>query len=176
VWYLNQKKIEIDRSGRSLARWLGVAHRVGSDLCYLLLLESGKVIARTTVQQVERDVYLNDQVKRVIESFDCSVDEGLSDQNFMADPSNGIYIQGEYDKAPNGIAHAEADYDDMTTSDTLDTDDINGSIIDQNLNVELIFDVGTGSERKGRVVKRANRTSCEPIGCAHPKPLFDTRE
>jgi hypothetical protein len=28
VWYYNQKKIEIDSSGRCLARWLGVAHRV----------------------------------------------------------------------------------------------------------------------------------------------------
>jgi hypothetical protein len=132
------------------------------------------VIARTTVQQVERDVYLNDHVKRVIESFDRSVDKGLSDQNFMADSSNGFYIQDEYDEVPNGIAHAEADYGDMTTPDTLDTDDINGSIIDQNLNAELIFDVVTGSERKSRVVKRANGTSCEPIGCSHPKPLFDT--
>jgi hypothetical protein len=26
------------------------------------------------------------------------------------------------------------------------------------------------------VVKRANGTSCEPIGCSHPKPLFDTWE
>lgn len=36
VWwfYFDQKKIEIDGSRRRLARWLGVAHRVGSDLCY----------------------------------------------------------------------------------------------------------------------------------------------
>jgi hypothetical protein len=66
----NQKKIEIDGSGRRLARLLGVAHRVGSDLCDWLLLDSGKVIARTTVQHVVRDDYLNDDVKDDIESFD----------------------------------------------------------------------------------------------------------
>jgi hypothetical protein len=49
---LRPEKIEIDGSGRRLARWLGVAHRVGSNLCYWLLLESGKVIAHTTVQHV----------------------------------------------------------------------------------------------------------------------------
>jgi hypothetical protein len=71
VWYYDdQKKIEIDGSGRRLTRWLDVAHRVGSDLCYWFLLESGKVIARTTVQHVERDDYLNDDVKRDFESFD----------------------------------------------------------------------------------------------------------
>ena len=73
----------------------------------------------------------------------------------MADSSNGFYIQDEYDEVPNGIAHAEADYGDMTTPDTLDTDDINGSIIAMFLNTELIFDVGTGSKHRGRVVKRA---------------------
>jgi hypothetical protein len=44
VWYYDQKKIEIDSSGRRLARWLGDAHRVGSALCYWLELESGKVM------------------------------------------------------------------------------------------------------------------------------------
>ena len=62
VWFYDQKKIEIDGSGRCLARWLSVAHRVGSDLCYWLLLESGKIIARTTVQHVVRDDYINDDI------------------------------------------------------------------------------------------------------------------
>ena len=34
VWFYDQKKMEMDDTGRKLARWLGVAHRVGSDLCY----------------------------------------------------------------------------------------------------------------------------------------------
>jgi hypothetical protein len=58
----------------------------------------------------------------------------------------------------------------------LDADDINDNIIGKNLNAELIVDVGTGSKRKGRVVKRAKGTSGKPIGCAHPDPFFDTRE
>jgi hypothetical protein len=75
VWYYNQKRIEIDGSGRCLARWLGVSHRVGSDLCFLLLHESGKVIDRTTVQHVVRDDYLKADVKCNIESFNRSVNE-----------------------------------------------------------------------------------------------------
>ena len=176
VWYYDQKKIEIDGSGRRLARWLGVAHRVGNDFCYWLLLESGKVIARTKVQHVVRDDYLNNDVKRDLESFDRSVEERLSDQNFMADPADGFYIQDEPDEVPNGIARTEDDYGDMIIPDTLDADDINDDMIDKYLNAELIFDVGTGSERRGRVVKRAKGTSGEPIGRAHSYPLFDTRE
>ncbi len=176
VWYYDQKKIEIDGSGRRLARWLGVAHQVGSDLCYWLLLQSGKVIAHTTVQHVVRDDYLNDDVKHDIESFDRSVDERLSDQNFMADPADGFYIQDEPDEVSDGIASTEDGYGDMIIPDKLDADDINDDMIDKYLNAELIFDVGTGNERKGRVVKRAKGNSGEPIGRAHFNPLFDTRE
>ncbi len=176
MWYNDQKKSKIDGGGRCLTQWLGVAHRVVSDLCYCLFLESGKVIARTTVQHVARDDYLNNDVKREIESFDRSVDERLSDQNFRADPSDGLYIQDKFDKVPNGIARAEEDYGDMTTPDTLDADDINDNIIDKYLNAEQIFDVGTGSKCKGHVVKRAKGTSCEAIDCAHTNPLLNTRE
>ncbi|KAI2489307.1 hypothetical protein MHU86_25280 [Fragilaria crotonensis] len=170
VWYYDQKKIEIDGSGRRLARWLGVAHRVGSDLCYWLLLESGNVIARTTVQHVVRDDYLNNDVKTEIESFDRAVDERLSDQNFMVNAADGFYIQDEFDEVPSGTVRTDEDYGDMDTPDTLDADDINDDVIDKYLNAELIFDVGTGSERKGRVVKRAKGTSGEPIGRAHSNP------
>ncbi len=47
---------------------------------------------------------------------------------------------------------------------------------DKYLNAELMFNVGTGSKRKGRVVKRAKGTSGKPIGWAHPYPLCDIRE
>ncbi len=176
MWYYDQKKIEIDGSGRRLARWLSVAHRVGSDLCYWFLLESGKLIARTTVQHVVSDNYLNNDVKRDFESFNRSVEERLSDQNFMADPADGFYIQDKPDKVPNGISRTKEDFGDMIIPDTLDADDINNNVIDKYLNTELIFNVGTGSKRGGHVVKRAKGTSGKPIGRAHSNPLFDTQE
>ena len=100
VWYYDQKKIEIDGSGRRLASRLGAAHHVGSDLCYWLLLQPGKVIARTTVQHVVRDDYLNDDVKSEIERFDQTVEERMSDQNFILDDLHGFYIQDKPDDIP----------------------------------------------------------------------------
>jgi hypothetical protein len=64
----------------------------------------------------------------------------------------------------------------MEIPETMDADDIDNELLDKYLNAELIFDAGTGNERKGRVVKRAKGTSGEPIGRAHSNPLFDTRE
>ncbi len=89
VWYNGQKNVKLlDGRGRRFACWLGVAHRVGSDLCYWLLPESGKVIARTTVQHVVRDDYLSDEIKHDIERFDRAIEEGLSDRNFISGKSD----------------------------------------------------------------------------------------
>jgi hypothetical protein len=122
------------------------------------LLESGKVIARATVQHIVRDDYLNDDVKCNFESFNQSVEEQLSDQKFMADPAEGFYIQDKPDKVPNGIARTEEDYGDMIIPDTLDADDINDDVIDKYLNAELIFeDVTLGN-------KERNDQSCRQMG------------
>ena len=64
------------------------------------MLESGNVIARTTAQHVVRDDYVNDNIKLEIERFDRSVDEQLSDQNFLADDTGGFYIQDELVNMP----------------------------------------------------------------------------
>jgi hypothetical protein len=136
---------------------------------------SGKVIARTTVQHVIRDDYVNDDVKSEIERFDQSINERLTDQNFIADVAGGFYIQDELVDT-SVIRPEEVDYGDMEIPETMDADDIDNELLDKYLNAELIFDLGTGNERKGRVVKRAKGTSGEPIGRAHSNPLFDTRE
>jgi hypothetical protein len=52
--------------------------------------------------------------------------------------------------------------------------DVDDGLVDKHLNAELIFDVGTGHERKGHVVKCGMGTSGEPNGRAHANPLFDT--
>ena len=93
------------------------------------------MIARTKVHHV------------VCESFDRSVNDRLSDQDFMADPADGFYIQDKSDDVPNGIAHFNEDYGDMITPNKLDANDINDNVIDKYLNTELIFDVNTGSKR-----------------------------
>ena len=125
---------------------------------------------------VVRDNYLNDNVQREVERFDRAIEERLSDQNFITGDVEGFYIQDELADMPAGITRPEEDYGDMTIPDAMDADDIDNETLDKYLNAELVFDSGTGSERKGRVVKRAKGTSGEPIGRAHADPLFDTRE
>jgi hypothetical protein len=54
VWYFDQEAA-FPENRRKLAKWLGVAHRVGQALCYYLLPPSGKPIVRSTVQPVSHD-------------------------------------------------------------------------------------------------------------------------
>ena len=70
----------------------------------------------------------------------------------------------------------EEDYGDMNLPETPEFDDVDDGLMEKCLNAELIFDAGTGNERKCCVVKRAKGTSGEPIGRAHANPLFNTRE
>jgi hypothetical protein len=78
------------------------------------------VITHTTVQHVVRDNYLNVDIQREIESFDRSVDDRLSDQDSMADPADGFYIEDELDDVPNGVARVEEEYGEMITPNKLD--------------------------------------------------------
>jgi hypothetical protein len=120
---------------------------------------------------------VNEDVRHEIERFDRSIEERLSDQDFIADNTQGFFIQDELADATTGIVRAEEDYGNMVTADALDVEDIvDNLLLDKYLNAELIFDVGTGNERKGRVVKCAKGTSGEPIGRAHSNPLFGTQE
>ena len=183
VWFYDQKKIEIDGSGRRLARWLGVAHRVGSNLCYWLLLPTGNVIARTTVQHVTREDHLNNDIRNDIETFDKSVDNRLKEEGFLTEDAGDMsfFLQDEDPEyagvtTSNQVPTELGEYGDMTTPDAPEADDMKDDIMDKYLNVELIMDVGSGSERKGRVLKRAKGSTGEPIGRAHANPLFDTRE
>ena len=172
VWFYDAKKMELDKDGKRLARWLGVSHRIGSDLCYWLVTENGKVIARTTVQHVTRDDYLDDKVKQQIEQFDTNLENRLDDTNFYTDQAGDAIFYLEDEEGPTL-------QDDITTNDeetTPEADDLTDDMIDKYIGAELIFDVGSGDERRGKVVKRSRGLDGTAIGQSHTNPLFDTRE
>ena len=54
---------------KRLGRWLGVSHRVGSDLCYWLVTDSGQVVSKTSVEHVTRDDYLHEDTKKRIKGL-----------------------------------------------------------------------------------------------------------
>ena len=78
IWYLDRPS---SPDNVKIGRWLGVAHRIGSSLCYWILTATGKVIARTTVQHVTQEDLSDTQKKAQLESFDNSVRDFLDDES-----------------------------------------------------------------------------------------------
>ena len=60
--------------------WLGVLQNFGSVLTYWILTESGKFIARLTVQHVTLEDLLDPQKKTRFEEFDAAVHTRLNDE------------------------------------------------------------------------------------------------
>lgn len=68
-----------------IERWLGVAHRVGSDMRYWVINENGNVLARTTVQYVSILDQKIGQVKEKVQEFDETLSAWLHDTNFIVE-------------------------------------------------------------------------------------------
>ena len=83
MWYHPHTHPSISTDSGELARWIGVAHRVGSDMCYWLMPVSGIPISSTTVQHVTRDDMLDTNTMAKIEQFDQKLRERLDDTNFV---------------------------------------------------------------------------------------------
>jgi hypothetical protein len=58
---------------RNIARWLGVAHRVGQALCFWVLTNTGQVVARTTIQKLSNEELLSPVVQEEIKAFDKDI-------------------------------------------------------------------------------------------------------
>ena len=69
VWYWDHERSDMAEENRKLGRWLGISHNVGSDLCYWILPQSCKVIARSTVCHVLREELLKPETKLMFEVF-----------------------------------------------------------------------------------------------------------
>ena len=77
VWFHagGNHKLETTEDARRLGRWLGISHWVGSDMCYWIMTESGKMIANTTVQHVVRTDLEDPATKARIDGFNRKVEE-----------------------------------------------------------------------------------------------------
>ena len=76
-WFWQGPTHELTEDKAEIGRILGVAHRVGSDLCYWVLTSTGKVIARTTVQRVVKDDLSLPTIQTKLEEFDTKIKEKL---------------------------------------------------------------------------------------------------
>ena len=96
-WYDKQNMPDVSNDVRRLARWLGISHHVGSDMCYWLITESGKLIKKTSLEHVTCNGMLASGTKQQIDIFNTNIEEWLDDTSFMVDGVAGFelaYLDG----------------------------------------------------------------------------------
>ena len=56
-----------------LARWLGIYHRVGSDMCYWLITGTGKLVPKISVKYVTTNYYLKPDNEFRVDGFNIKL-------------------------------------------------------------------------------------------------------
>jgi hypothetical protein len=82
VWYWDQTKMDMTEEQACIGRLLGISHRVGSDMTYWILTESGHVIARSTVQHITVSNTATNEMKKRVQTFDSNLTERLANDDF----------------------------------------------------------------------------------------------
>ena len=92
---------------------------------------------------------------------------------YLEDIDDLVNIRGVQNN--DGAIPSVEKYGNMIQPELIEGEEVEEAI-DKYLTAELILDVGTNNERRGRVVKRAKGWDGRPLGTAHSNPLFDTRD
>jgi hypothetical protein len=123
-----------------VGRWLGIAHRIGSDMTYWILTKGGKVIARSTVQHITLSDMAKDAVKTAVQDFELAVITRLNDKAHVTDEPGIFYLDDDDDDDTEEEATVEVptdeEYGDMLQEPKPNIKDV--EIYDQYLNAEFI--------------------------------------
>ena len=168
VWYFIPTN-EPTSSPRSLGRWPGVSHCIGSALCYWILLKSGKVISSTSVQHVPDEEQCKPNLVAQITTFNSLINARLDDTNFTSDDLNGEspYLQDYSPPAPDmcqGIIPSDEEYGDMIMEPAPDDDE--HPDLDNYIHAQLLLDIG-GEQLQGHVLKMVKEPDGTKKGKAH---------
>ena len=186
IWYFPGVHPSISQDNRKLGRWLGVSHRIGSDMCYWIMTVDGTPIAETTVQHVTRDDLLDDNIKSEVDRFTETLNTRLNDDNFRLPGIDGYMLEDvddefdlpQWDPAYGNNTPGDNEYGDMMTEPLADAeDDIDPEVYDKYIGAKVVLDEGTNSGGNLATVKRRTTDiNGRPTGTAHSNPLLDTRE
>jgi hypothetical protein len=180
VWYWPAKHPSLDANDRKLGRWAGVAHRIGSDMCYWIIPESGVPVTDTTVQHVTRDDLHDPSISTQVEAFNAALTQRLDDSNFdnpdvahfhLTDETDHLLYTTQVDPAYGDNTPTDEDYGDTMLPDSRPEDDDIDSY-DKYIGAEIIID----GDKRATVKRRMTDFDGRPLGTANRNPMLDTRQ
>ena len=166
VWVFDTASFPEQR--RTIARWIGVAHRVGQAMCYWILPPSGIPIVRTTIQAVTKEELNTTEVKEQLQEFDASISLKLGDADGSAEPRDlHLFLLDEDD--------VEVDNEPFEPDARIpDVDDFEADTYDELLMAEPLLPRGHTLE-PARVIGRKRDADGNPVGTHNSNPLLNTR-
>ena len=181
-WFWDNQQ---DSSEPKLGRWLGVSHRVGSALCYWILSDTGKVVARTTVQHITKQESAKPDVQQTIRDYHVSMNKAIGSDDFVTDldgMTNFINDDVDVDKVEDDdiLDWLEEKYQGLPKTpeidDVVDNSDRRkqADTYDQFLGAEVAIPDETGRSAMARVMKRVKDNDGNGVGVATANPLTNT--
>lgn len=177
VWYWDYSKTaNVTDEQRRLGQWIGIAHHVGSDMCYWILTDKYKVIEQMMVQHILSSSLQTAAVKTKFDAFETTVNNllhtcevAVNEPNvFYLDDDDVINIHGNN----NMTTPTVMEYGDMIQPDKIDIDD---ERFDKYLNAEIIIDCG-GTPIHTHIFKHLQMNEGEPVSVRNHNPHLDTCE
>jgi len=163
-WFWQGPTHELTESKAEIGKVLGVAHRIGSDLCYWILTDTGRVIARTTVQRVTKEDLLLPHVQLKMQVFEDKIKPKMeSERHRVNSPAEGLTLDDEEDPNDEPEGETKPEQDDFTEE-----------TYDAYLGAELLIPSGD-QFIVGRVMKRTRDDNGNPVGQRNSNPILDTR-
>ncbi len=167
VWYY-EPMASFPEERKLLARWLGVAHRVGQAMCYYLLLADGMVIARSTVQPILREDLSTNSVQERIRQFDITLLDTLA-----ARQSSNLHLdlpRMEDEDLDHGTVEPMEPEAAMPEADEY----MDPEILDNFISAQVLLQKGDEMVT-GKVVARKRDADGVAKGRANANPILDTR-
>ena len=182
-WYWD---VPNDWDNPKIGRWIGVSHRVGSAMCYLILTDKGKVVARTTVQHVTKEEIRNEDIISKVRQYHIDLDTKLGNDQYIDNDADFCRFLNDDEHDPetgtlypnNGLEEPYQGYhlpdiDDIGKAD----DEIEAAnVFDKYVGAEVMLPGPGEEEQMARVIKRLKGNDGTPIGRHHNNPILDTSE
>ena len=171
VWYRDNAGLGPQLAGR----WLGVAESRGNLMCYNIINQNGKVVARSSVQRVTQLELQTTEYKTLFEALDKSIKERLNikDRSYAGAKPNPEDWADLIEKDPEFNEEFNKIFND---SNIPEADEFTPEVLDDTyLNMELALSRDGDGPEFARVTKRLRDANGLPIGTANDNPLLDTR-
>jgi len=170
VWYYEPSVFP--EQNRKIARWIGIAHRVGQAMCFWILPISGEPIARTTIQAISQEELATNEVKQLIAVYDTTIQEkfdvNVHQDSIESNLSFRLYCEDELRTDDFEQELIEPD----STAPIID--EIANDAYDELLHVEQMIHCD-GEKLRTPIVRRKCDADSNPIGQYNANPLLNSR-